>query len=124
MGRGGMHSNQQYRTWLALLQPSQPVPPCFTPFPRTQDSQTPVFHLMPASSPCPPNANCPPLLAVLPQDWWNAPTLGEYWKLWNMPVHKWLLRHVYFPAVRAGLSRFWAVIATFFVSAVFHEVRA
>lgn len=37
-------------------------------------------------------------------------------------MHKWLLRHVYFPAVRAGLSRFWAVIATFFVSAVFHEV--
>lgn len=56
------------------------------------------------------------------KDWWNAPTLGEYWKLWNMPVHKWLLRHVYFPAVRAGLSRFWAVIATFFVSAVFHEL--
>ena len=36
---------------------------------------------------------------------WNAPTLGDYWKLWNMPVHKWLLRHVYFPALRLGFSR-------------------
>ncbi|EFJ40763.1 hypothetical protein VOLCADRAFT_69078, partial [Volvox carteri f. nagariensis] len=56
------------------------------------------------------------------QDWWNAATVGEYWKLWNMPVHKWLLRHVYFPAIRAGTSRFNAILLTFFVSAVFHEL--
>ncbi|GLI60498.1 hypothetical protein VaNZ11_002660, partial [Volvox africanus] len=56
------------------------------------------------------------------KDWWNAGTVGEYWKLWNMPVHKWLLRHVYFPAVRAGSSRFNAILLTFFVSAVFHEL--
>ena len=29
------------------------------------------------------------------QDLWNATTIGDYWRLWNMPVHKWLLRHVY-----------------------------
>ena len=29
------------------------------------------------------------------KDWWNAATVGDYWKLWNMPVHKWLLRTVY-----------------------------
>ncbi|PNW88823.1 hypothetical protein CHLRE_01g045903v5 [Chlamydomonas reinhardtii] len=56
------------------------------------------------------------------KDWWNAATVGEYWKLWNMPVHKWLLRHVYFPAIRAGSSRFNAILLTFFVSAVFHEL--
>ena len=22
------------------------------------------------------------------QDWWNATTIGDYWRLWNMPVHK------------------------------------
>ena len=46
----------------------------------------------------------PPCLCAL-QDWWNASTVGEYWRLWNMPVHKWLLRHVYYPALRMGLSR-------------------
>jgi diacylglycerol O-acyltransferase 1 len=39
------------------------------------------------------------------KDWWNAPTLGDYWRMWNMPVHKWLLRTVYFPAIRAGFPK-------------------
>lgn len=39
------------------------------------------------------------------KDWWNASTVGEYWKLWNMPVHKWLLRHVYFPTIKLGVPR-------------------
>lgn len=34
--------------------------------------------------------------------------MGEYWRLWNQPVHKWMLRHVYFPCIRAGLPKFWA----------------
>lgn len=56
------------------------------------------------------------------KDWWNAATIGDYWKLWNMPVHKWLLRTVYFPALRCRLSRFPAMLLVFFVSAVMHEV--
>jgi diacylglycerol O-acyltransferase-1 len=56
------------------------------------------------------------------KDWWNATTLGEYWRLWNMPVHKWMVRHVYFPCIHAGLPRFTAGVIVFFVSAVFHEV--
>nr|QID75817.1 diacylglycerol cyltransferase [Dunaliella salina] len=56
------------------------------------------------------------------KDWWNAATVGEYWKLWNMPVHKWLLRHVYFPTLRLGLPRWASIILVFFVSAVFHEL--
>ena len=39
------------------------------------------------------------------RDFWNAATLGDYWRSWNMPVHKFLLRTVYFPAMRAGVSR-------------------
>ncbi|KAF8065886.1 DGAT1C [Scenedesmus sp. PABB004] len=56
------------------------------------------------------------------KDWWNAATVGEYWKAWNMPVHKWLLRTVYFPAMRAGMGRYRAMVLVFFISAVAHEV--
>ena len=31
---------------------------------------------------------CPVMFPALTQDWWNASTVGEYWRLWNMPVHK------------------------------------
>lgn len=43
------------------------------------------------------------------KDWWNAATIGDYWKLWNMPVHKWLLRTVYFPAMNHGVNRWDSV---------------
>lgn len=36
------------------------------------------------------------------KDWWNASTIGEYWRLWNMPVHKWMIRSVYGPVVNAS----------------------
>jgi diacylglycerol O-acyltransferase 1 len=36
------------------------------------------------------------------KDWWNATTIGDYWRLWNMPVHKFMMRHVYSPLVRRG----------------------
>jgi len=54
--------------------------------------------------------------------WWNATTMGEYWRLWNMPVHKWMLRHVYFPCLNVGMNKLVAGGMTFFVSAVLHEV--
>ena len=56
------------------------------------------------------------------QDWWNATTIGDYWRLWNVPVHKWLLRHVYYPAIRHGVPKTVAACCVFFVSAVFHEM--
>ena len=55
------------------------------------------------------------------KEWWNATTIGEYWRLWNQPVHQWMLRHCYFPCVRHGVPKVWAGIIVFFVSAVFHE---
>ena len=60
---------------------------------------------------------------MLVQDWWNATTIGDYWRLWNMPVHKWLLRHVFAPAQRAlGFNKFFAMTLVFCVSAAFHEL--
>jgi diacylglycerol O-acyltransferase-1 len=44
------------------------------------------------------------------KDWWNAKTVEEYWRMWNMPVHKWMVRHIYFPSIRAGLPKFWGFL--------------
>lgn len=56
------------------------------------------------------------------KDWWNAKTVEEYWKSWNMPVHKWMVRHVYFPCLRKGISKDGAVIISFIISGIFHEL--
>ncbi|KAG2621861.1 hypothetical protein PVAP13_3NG308003 [Panicum virgatum] len=79
------------------------------------------------------------------KDWWNAKTVEEYWRMWNMPVHKWIIRHIYFPCIRKGcpgLARVLAlnhhssnednqtidntvgvaILISFLVSAVFHEI--
>lgn len=26
--------------------------------------------------------------------WWNATTIAEYWRLWNIPVYNWVKRHI------------------------------
>lgn len=39
-----------------------------------------------------------------------------------MPVHYWLVRHLYFPSVRVGLSKTGATFVVFFFSAILHEV--
>ena len=59
---------------------------------------------------------------VFYKDWWNATTFEEYWRLWNLPVHYWMVRHLYFPCVRAGLSRGQCVFVVFLYSALFHEL--
>jgi diacylglycerol O-acyltransferase-1 len=56
------------------------------------------------------------------KDWWNAKTVEEYWRMWNMPVHKWMVRHIYFPCLRVGLSKRAAVVVVFAISGIFHEV--
>ncbi|PIA64273.1 hypothetical protein AQUCO_00100033v1 [Aquilegia coerulea] len=56
------------------------------------------------------------------KDWWNAKTVEEYWRMWNMPVHKWMVRHIYFPCLRNGVPKGVAVVIAFFISAVFHEL--
>ncbi|KAL3140361.1 hypothetical protein ABBQ38_004622 [Trebouxia sp. C0009 RCD-2024] len=53
--------------------------------------------------------------------WWNAASIGEYWTLWNIPVHNWMHRHVYQP-IRTRTSRNVGILACFLVSAIFHEI--
>ncbi|KAH1232202.1 Diacylglycerol O-acyltransferase 1C [Glycine max] len=49
------------------------------------------------------------------KDWWNAKTVEE-------PVHKWMVRHIYFPCLRRGIPKGAASLIAFLVSAVFHEL--
>lgn len=56
------------------------------------------------------------------KDWWNAKTVEEYWRMWNMPVHKWMVRHIYLPCLRNGIPKGVAVLIAFLVSAIFHEL--
>lgn len=55
--------------------------------------------------------------------WWNCVTWDEFARLWNTPVHKFLLRHVYHSSISAlHLSRQSATLVTFLLSSVFHEL--
>ncbi|CAD5232476.1 unnamed protein product [Bursaphelenchus xylophilus] len=54
-------------------------------------------------------------------DFWNAETISYFWRTWNMPVHRWCLRHVYKPIVSNGFSKVSASIVVFLISAFFHE---
>ncbi|BFZ63735.1 Sterol O-acyltransferase 2 (Sterol-ester synthase 2) [Saitoella coloradoensis] len=54
-------------------------------------------------------------------DWWNCANWESFARMWNKPVHHWLLRHVYMPC-RPRLSRAGATMMTFFISAVLHEL--
>jgi len=59
---------------------------------------------------------------VFYKDWWNSSEVSAYWRLWNQPVHYWLVRHLYFPCVRAGMPKGTATLMVFLLSAVMHEV--
>uniref|UniRef100_UPI0037E8DD02 diacylglycerol O-acyltransferase 1b n=1 Tax=Semicossyphus pulcher TaxID=241346 RepID=UPI0037E8DD02 len=54
-------------------------------------------------------------------DWWNSETVTYFWQNWNIPVHKWCLRHFYKPLLRRGFSKMVSQSAVFFLSAFFHE---
>jgi len=56
------------------------------------------------------------------KEWWNATNMEDYWRLWNLPVHNWLVKHIFLPMVNAGYKKNTAIVGTFFVSAVFHEL--
>ena len=56
-------------------------------------------------------------------DWWNCVTWDEFSRIWNIPVHKFLLRHVYHASISSlGLGKYQATLMTFFLSAIFHEM--
>ncbi|KAM8826418.1 diacylglycerol O-acyltransferase 1-like [Synchiropus picturatus] len=54
-------------------------------------------------------------------DWWNSETVTYFWQNWNIPVHKWCLRHFYKPLLRRGYSKTLSQCAVFLLSAFFHE---
>lgn len=56
------------------------------------------------------------------KDWWNARTIDRYWRTWNIPVHNWIVRHLYMPLVRLGVPKDVATGISFLFSAVFHEL--
>ncbi|KAG9345014.1 hypothetical protein JZ751_009554 [Albula glossodonta] len=55
------------------------------------------------------------------RDWWNSETVTYFWQNWNIPVHKWCLRHFYKPMLKRGVSKRVGQTAVFFASAFFHE---
>ncbi|XP_032775787.1 diacylglycerol O-acyltransferase 1 isoform X2 [Strigops habroptila] len=55
------------------------------------------------------------------RDWWNSESVTYFWQNWNIPVHKWCLRHFYKPMLRRGASKWAAQAAVFLASAFFHE---
>lgn len=59
---------------------------------------------------------------VFYKDWWNSAEVSAYWRLWNLPVHYWLVRHLYFPCVRMNISRSVSTFLVFLFSAIMHEV--
>lgn len=54
-------------------------------------------------------------------DWWNAEDLFDFWKLWNLPVHRWAVRHLFKPLLYQGYSKITVSVAVFLVSALLHE---
>lgn len=54
-------------------------------------------------------------------DWWNANNMAKFWSTWNLPVHRWCVRHLYKPLLHSGCSKTTGMLVVFFTSAFFHE---
>lgn len=55
--------------------------------------------------------------------WWALIDWEEFSRLWNKPVHKFLLRHVYRSSISAfSLSKTSSFLLTFIISSVVHEL--
>ncbi|CCD27354.1 sterol acyltransferase NDAI_0K01630 [Naumovozyma dairenensis CBS 421] len=56
-------------------------------------------------------------------DWWNCVSWGDFSRIWNVPVHKFLVRHVYHSSMSSlKLNKMQATMMTFFISSVVHEL--
>ncbi|SCU87887.1 LAMI_0D07888g1_1 [Lachancea mirantina] len=56
-------------------------------------------------------------------DWWNCVSWDEFARHWNVPVHQFLLRHVYHSSISfLKLSKIQATLMTFFLSSIVHEL--
>ena len=54
-------------------------------------------------------------------DWWNSRNVIVFWKTWNLPVHRWCVRHVFKPVASNTGSKLAASLVVFFLSAFLHE---
>lgn len=55
--------------------------------------------------------------------WWNSVDWSEYARDWNVPVHKFLLRHVYHSSISAlKVNKYTAAFMTFLISSIVHEL--
>jgi sterol O-acyltransferase len=56
-------------------------------------------------------------------DWWNSTNFEEFARLWNKPVHHFLLRHCYKESiVNLNFSKKDATFLTFLLSSLMHEL--
>ncbi|KAK9322428.1 MBOAT, membrane-bound O-acyltransferase family-domain-containing protein [Lipomyces orientalis] len=56
-------------------------------------------------------------------DWWNSVQWDQFAREWNVPVHQFLLRHVYHSSISAfQVSKGAATVITFLLSSVIHEL--
>lgn len=56
------------------------------------------------------------------RDWWNAASIADYWRLWNIPVHLWFKRHIHRPLVhQCHWNPIASQICIFVISAIMHE---
>lgn len=56
-------------------------------------------------------------------EWWNSVSWDQFAKDWNVPVHRFLLRHVYHSSMSAlNISKGGATIITFLLSSMVHEL--
>lgn len=56
-------------------------------------------------------------------DWWNAGSPAEFWRKWNVPVHRFAHKHLYKPLC-PYVGPLFAGYVVFFVSALAHEYVA
>lgn len=55
-------------------------------------------------------------------EWWNSPSVGTYWRVWNKPVYHFMRRHIYSPLIGRGWSNSTASAMVFIFSGVLHEL--
>ncbi|KAI4170724.1 MAG: hypothetical protein LQ343_004755 [Gyalolechia ehrenbergii] len=55
-------------------------------------------------------------------DWWNSPSVGNYWRTWNKPVYYFMFRHIYSPLRGRGYSNVFASAMVFVFSGFLHEL--
>jgi sterol O-acyltransferase len=56
-------------------------------------------------------------------DWWNSASYGDFARLWNKPVHHFLLRHCYKESLEnLKFSKKDAMLLTFLISSLMHEL--